>query len=140
MLIRKLLEKCALYRIESKTPGDPRGMLNVIEGGRDIPFAIARVYFLTGTPSDMVRGFHAHRSLEQYAVCLGGSCTFDVDDGRNRDSVVLAGPEQGLYMAPMLWHEMRDFSPDCVVAVLASAPYDEADYIRDHDEFLALTR
>ena len=88
----------------------------------------------------LVRGFHAHRLLEQYAVCLAGSCTFDLDDGRTRDSVVLAGPEQGLYMAPMLWHEMRDFSPDCVLAVLASAPYDEADYIRDHDEFLALTR
>ena len=140
MLIRQIFGNCALHRITSKTPGDPRGMLTAIEGDRDIPFAIARVYFLTGTPSDAMRGFHAHRALEQYALCVSGSCTFDVDDGRSRESVLLSGPERALYVGPLLWHELRDFSADCVLMVLASAPYDEADYIRNYSEFEELTR
>lgn len=140
MLIRRILDNCALHRIASKTPGDPRGVLTAIEGERDITFAIARIYFLTATPRDAVRGFHAHRALEQYALCARGSCTFEVDDGRQRQSIALTGPENGLYMGPMLWHEMRDFSADCVLMVLASAHYDEADYIRDYAEFEELTR
>lgn len=140
VLIRQIFGNCALQGIASKSLGDPRGMLIVIEGERDILFAIARIYLLTCTPSGVVRGFHAHRALEQYAMCVSGSCTFDVDDGRRRESVLLAGPEQGLYMGPLLWHEMRDFSADCVLVVLASAPYDESDYIRSYDEFKELTR
>jgi len=140
VLIRQIMDNCALHRLPSKNPGDPRGMLSVIEGERDIPFAIARVYFLAGTPGDLVRGSHAHRALEQYAMCVSGSCIFDIDDGRRRESIVLSGPDVGLYMGPLLWHEMRAFSLDCVLLVLASAHYDEADYIRNHAEFQELAR
>ena len=137
MLVRQIFDNCALLRLPTKTPDDSRGMLSVIEGERDISFAIRRVYLVTDTPVDKKRGFHAHRALEQYALCASGSCTFDVDDGQRRESVLLAGPEHGIYMGPLLWHEMRDFSANCVLVVLASAPYDEADYLRDYDDFLA---
>lgn len=136
--IRQIFSNCALYSLAAKNPDDPRGLLTVIEGNRDIPFDIARVYFLTQTPPDVARGFHAHRALEQFAVCAQGSCTFAINDGRNKESIVLSGPGTGLYMGPMLWHEMRDFSADCALIVFASAPYDEADYIRSRTEFQEL--
>jgi len=115
---------------------DERGTLIAIEGGIDLPFNIARVYYLVGS-SGAARGFHAHRALDQLMVCAAGSVRVIVDDGRRRQEVVLDRPDVGLHVGKMKWREMHDFSPDCVLLVLASAHHDEKDYIRDYRQFLA---
>lgn len=117
--------------------GDARGSLCVIEGGRDTDFPIARVYYIFGTQPGVARGFHAHRALRQLAVCVRGSCMMILDDGRERQSVMLDRPDRGLKIGPMIWREMHEFSEDAVLMVLADRHHDEADYIRDYDAFLA---
>lgn len=115
--------------------GDERGSLVVIEGNKDIPFDIKRVYYIFATKMDIRRGFHAHKELEQIAVCVAGSCKFHLDDGHATAEVVLDSPSKGLYVGKMIWREMYDFTPDCVLIVLASAFYDERDYIRSYADF-----
>jgi dTDP-4-dehydrorhamnose 3,5-epimerase-like enzyme len=120
--------------------GDERGSLVAVEGGKQVPFGIARVYYIFGTQPGVARGFHAHRMLNQYAICVSGSCVMRVDNGNEWRELRLHRPDQALYLGPMIWHEMRDFSPDCVLLLVADAPYDEADYIRDYEEFMASVR
>ena len=120
--------------------GDERGSLIAIEGSRDIPFEVARVYYMFGTGDGVARGFNAHRTLRQLLVAVNGSCTIKVEDGELSDAVRLDDPAVGLVIEGLVWREMHDFSPDCVLLVLADAPYDEGDYIRDHDRFLAAAR
>lgn len=117
--------------------GNYQGSLVPIESGHDIPFDIKRVYYIWGTRSDIVRGHHAHRKLEQVVVCIAGTCDFILDDGTNRETVHLCRPNQGLYVKSNIWREFTNFSPDCVIMVLASEHYDESDYIRDYDQFKA---
>jgi dTDP-4-dehydrorhamnose 3,5-epimerase-like enzyme len=133
-----LPDGCSLVPLTAR--GDERGSLVAIEHYHDIPFAIARVYYLFGTREGVTRGLHAHRVLRQFAVAVRGSCTMLLDDGTERGTVRLDDPTVGLMLPPMVWHEMSDFSDDCVLMVLADAPYDEADYIRDYDRFLELAR
>lgn len=128
--------RCAVVPLTVK--GDKRGSLVAIEQLRDAPFAIARVYYLYGTKPGVTRGLHAHRELRQLVVALAGSCTMLLDDGDRRTSIRLGDPATGLLLPPLVWHEMSDFSPDCVLMVIADAAYDEADYIRDYGEFLAV--
>lgn len=118
-----------------KVRGDDRGSLVAVEGVRDVPFQIARVYWVYGTRATEVRGLHAHRSLRQWAVCVAGSCTMILDDGERREDVVLDDPALGVAIEPMVWHEMHDFAPGTVLLVLADQPYDESDYIRDESVF-----
>ena len=118
--------------------GDDRGNLIALEGGREVPFDIARVYYVFGTKPGVDRGFHAHLALHQFAVVVSGACTMMLDDGHRRMDVRLDGPNLALSIGPMIWHEMRDFTADCVLLVMADAYYDEADYIRDYDRFLGL--
>lgn len=120
--------------------GDERGSLVALEDGRNIPFTIRRVYYLFGTAAGISRGFHAHRSLTQLVIAVRGSCRFVLDDGRDRVELLLDNPAQGLLVKPMMWREMRDFSPDCVLLVLADAHYQESDYVRSYDEFLKSVR
>ncbi|MGX5660649.1 sugar 3,4-ketoisomerase [Castellaniella ginsengisoli] len=117
--------------------GDRRGSLVALEGQRTVPFAIQRVYYLFGTKAGVSRGYHAHRRLQQVAVCVAGRCRMVLDDGVSRESVWLDSPTRGLMIRSMVWREMHDFTPDCVLLVLASAHYDEADYIRDYQQFRA---
>ena len=133
-----LPDGCSLVPLTAR--GDERGSLVAIEQCRDVPFAIARVYYLFGTQDGVTRGLHAHRALRQFAVAVRGSCTMLLDDGAWRETLRLGDPSVGLILPPMVWHEMSDFSDDCVLMVLADAPYDEADYIRDYDRFLELAR
>ena len=119
--------------------GDERGSLIALED-EDIGFPVRRVYYIFGTAPGVSRGGHAHRALEQLAICVAGSCLFHLDDGLERQDIRLDRPDVGLRMGSMIWREMHDFSPDCVLLVLASQPYDESDYIRDHREFLSLVR
>lgn len=121
--------------VDFKTLGDERGSLIALESNNQIPFDIRRVYYLYGTKQGVARGFHAHKKLKQLAVCIKGSCRFIMDDGDNKEEVILSTPDKGLLIDAMQWHEMYDFSDDCVLMVLANEPYDESDYIRDYDVF-----
>lgn len=126
---------CALSR---QTPrGDHRGSLIAIEGGQDIPFDVARVYYMFDTTPGEARGFHAHRRLRQFAVCLAGSCDMVLDDGHVRATVTLDDPAEGLLIGPSIWREMHAFAPGTVLMVLADQHYDESDYIRDYAAFRA---
>jgi dTDP-4-dehydrorhamnose 3,5-epimerase-like enzyme len=118
--------------------GDERGSLVALEAGGDVPFPIARVYTIFGTEPGVVRGLHAHRQLRQLAVAVRGACTMLLDDGMRREKLQMDDPALAVFLPPMIWHEMSNFTGDCVLMVLADAPYDEADYIRDRAEFAAL--
>ena len=118
--------------------GDDRGQLIALEEFNDIPFQIKRVYYMYDTREGIVRGKHAHKNLEQILVCIHGSCKIRLDNGKERKVVPLEKPYEGLYVGANMWREMYDFSSDAVLMVLASEVYDEADYIRDYDEFLRL--
>ena len=136
---RNGLEACELVSLAVR--GDNRGSLIALEErSAQVPFDIARAYYIYGTAAGAERGFHAHYALRQLAVAVSGSCMLRLDDGSATRDVHLHRPDQGLIIGPMVWREMRNFSDDCVLLVLADAPYDEADYIRDHAEFTRLVR
>lgn len=116
--------------------GDDRGQLVAIEETKDIPFQIKRVYYMYDTLKGVVRGHHAHKSLEQILICIHGQCKIRLDNGFESKIIPLEKPYEGLYVSNCMWREMYDFSPDAVLMVLASDLYDESDYIRDYDEFL----
>ena len=116
--------------------GDDRGSLVALEGEKTVPFKIKRVYYIFGTQQGVARGFHAHRNLQQVAVCMTGRCRMVLDDGTSREEVWLDSPTKGLVIGNSVWREMHDLSPDCVLLVLASEHYDESDYIRDYADFL----
>lgn len=116
--------------------GDKRGQLVALEEIKDIPFKIKRVYYMYDTKEGVIRGFHAHKNLQQILVCIHGSCKIRLDDGKEKKVIPLERPYEGLYVSNNMWREMFDFSPDAVLMVLASELYDESDYIRDYDEFL----
>ena len=116
--------------------GDHTGSLVALEKGEDFPFEIKRVYYIWGTEHNAIRGRHAHRNLEQVVVCTSGNCDFILDDGSRRETYHLDSPSTGLHIRNNVWREFTNFSTDCVVMVLASEHYNEADYIRSYDEFL----
>tara|TARA_B100000749_G_C18332869_1_gene425729 strand:+ start:33 stop:431 length:399 start_codon:yes stop_codon:yes gene_type:complete len=116
--------------------GDERGSLVAIEANKHIPFEVKRVYYIFGTQSGVSRGFHAHKNLQQLAVCVAGKCRMLLDDGVNKESVWLDSPTKGLLIGNNVWREMHEFSNDCVLLVLASEYYDESDYIRDYSDFI----
>ncbi|WP_434938680.1 sugar 3,4-ketoisomerase [Shewanella sp. HL-SH8] len=116
--------------------GDDRGGLVSLQSNQNIPFEIKRVYYLFATQEGVARGFHAHKELKQVAIALHGSCRFILDDGKQRQEIILDSPLKGLYIDNNKWREMHDFSNDCVLVVIASEHYDESDYIRDYQDFL----
>ena len=116
--------------------GDERGSLVALEAGSTVPFPIKRVYYIFGTKEGVSRGFHAHRQLQQVAVCVTGKCRMVLDNGKKREEAWLDSPTKGVLIQDMVWREMHDFSPDCVLLVLASEHYDECDYIRNYQDFL----
>lgn len=126
--------------INFKSLGDARGDLISLESTKEIPFEIKRVYYIFDTQNDVIRGLHAHKELKQVAIVLKGSCRFLLDDGVNQESIILSNAHQGLLIDSCLWREMSDFSEDCVLIVLASAQYDENDYIRNYNEFLKMAK
>ena len=115
--------------------GDKRGSLVVLEADFTVPFEVKRVYYIFGTKFGVSRGFHAHRALQQVAICVNGKCRMSLDDGKRREDVWLDSPTKGLLIGDMVWREMHDFSPDCVLLILANQHYNESDYIRNYDEF-----
>jgi dTDP-4-dehydrorhamnose 3,5-epimerase-like enzyme len=123
-------------QIELPVINDARGDLTFVEGGRHLPFDIRRVYYLFNVPVDSVRGGHAHKDLEQVIFALSGSFRITTDDGKTRSEYFLRDPRKGLYISRLIWREMDLFSQGAVCMVLASLPYDEADYYRDYDDFM----
>jgi dTDP-4-dehydrorhamnose 3,5-epimerase-like enzyme len=115
---------------------DPRGNLTFIEGGRHVPFQIRRVYYLYDTPGGAERGGHAHKDLHQLIVAMSGSFDVILNDGRKKKRFHLNRSYYGLYVCPMIWRELDNFSSGSVCMVLASNLYDEADYYREYREFL----
>lgn len=121
--------------------GDARGSLVALEALSDaVPFEIKRMYYIFATRAGVTRGKHAHHRLKQVLVAVSGSCDICLDNGQARQTIHLDNPAKGLYLEGFLWREMSNFSPDCVLAVLASDHYDEKDYVRNYDEFLRLCR
>jgi dTDP-4-dehydrorhamnose 3,5-epimerase and related enzymes len=114
------------------------GELVPVELARDVPFPVRRLYTITGVPAGETRGCHAHRKTRQAIFCLRGEIEILLENREGREKVLLDSPARGLLLEPMAWHEVTCLSEGCVILVLASTPYEEADYIRDHEEFLAL--
>ncbi|MGH7950334.1 MAG: sugar 3,4-ketoisomerase [Limisphaerales bacterium] len=128
------LEKCKL--VDLPRIQDARGNLTFVEGGRHVPFDIKRVYYLYDVPGGAERGGHAHKDLHQLIVAMSGSFDIVLDDGNNKKRIHLNRSYFGLYVCPMIWREMDNFSSGAVCLVLASNLYDAADYYRDYDQFL----
>lgn len=122
--------------VDLRIIGDERGSLIALEKDVNLPFNIQRVYYIFGTKPDISRGFHAHKRLQQLAVCVSGKCRMVLDDGKKRNDYWLDSPSKGLLINNLTWREMHDFSDDCVLVVFASERYDESDYIRDYDQFI----
>lgn len=115
---------------------DPRGNLTFIERGAHIPFAIERVYYLYDVPGGAERGGHAHKGLRQLIIAISGSFDVLLDDGREKKQFHLNRSYYGLYICPMIWRELDNFSSGSVCLVLASNRYDESDYFRDYETYL----
>jgi len=115
---------------------DPRGNLTFIEGDSHIPFAIKRVYYLYDVPGGAERGGHAHKGLQQLIIAMSGSFDVILDDGKDKKRIHLNRSYNGLYVCPMIWRELDNFSSGSVCMVLASNRYDEDDYYRDYAEFM----
>jgi hypothetical protein len=128
------VEDCKL--IELPKISDPRGNLSFIEGSQHIPFDIKRVYYLYDVPGGSDRGSHAHKNLHQFIVAMSGSFDVVLDDGKEKKRFHLNRPSYGLYLCPMMWRELDNFSSGAVCLVLASEHFSEADYIRDYQQFL----
>jgi hypothetical protein len=115
---------------------DPRGNLTFIEGDIHVPFSIQRVYYLYDVPGGAERGGHAHRNLQQLIIAMSGSFDVVLDDGCSKQRFHLNRSYQGLYVCPMIWRELDNFSSGSVCVVLASNQYDESDYYRSYEDFL----
>ena len=115
---------------------DPRGNLTFIESNRHIPFPIQRVYYLYDVPGGADRGGHAHKALHQLIIAVSGSFDIKIDDGYTSKTLNMNRSYQGLYICPMIWRDISNFSSGAVCMVLASAYYDELDYYREYGKFL----
>lgn len=127
-----------IKKISFSSLGDERGSLIALESRKCIPFDIKRIYSIYDTHKGVSRGYHAHIKLKQVAVCITGSCRFVFDNGFQKEEVILNSALEGVLIEGLIWREIYDISPDCVLIVLANEYYDENDYIRDYDDFLKI--
>lgn len=128
------IDNCRI--IDLPVINDPRGNLTFIEGGEHIPFEIRRVYYLYDVPGGAERGGHGHRDLSQLIIAMSGSFDVHLDNGESKRSFHMNRSYYGLYVPPMMWREIDNFSSGSVCLVLASHHYDESDYYRDYEEFV----
>jgi hypothetical protein len=129
-----MIDKCQV--IELPRINEPRGNLTFVESNRHIPFPIQRVYYLYDVPGGAERGGHAHKALHQLIIAMSGSFDIHLDDGKEKKTIHMNRSYNGLYICPMIWREIDNFSSGAVCMVLASDYYDESDYYRDYDEFI----
>jgi len=132
------LSDCKL--IELPKIDDRRGNLTFVEGEHHVPFLIRRFYYIYDVPGGSERGAHAHRGLQQFVIAMSGSFDVTLDDGYRQKRFHLSRSYYGLYVCPMIWRRLDNFSSGSVCSVLASAYYEESDYIRDYDQFMAAVR
>ncbi len=137
VLVRMPVSACT--KIDLPKIADARGNLTFVEGVTHVPFNIQRVYYLYDVPRGSERGAHAHRGLHQFMICMSGSFDLILDDGREKKSFNMNRPYYGVYICPMIWRRLENFSSGSVCVVLASEKYEESDYIRDYDQFLLET-
>jgi hypothetical protein len=128
------LEDCRI--IELPKISNPQGNLTFVESNNHIPFDINRVYYVYDVPGGAERGGHAHKELHQLIIAMSGSFDITLDDGKNKKKFHLARSYYGLYVCPMIWREIDNFSSNSVLMVLASNKYYEEDYYRDYDDFM----
>ena len=126
--------------IDLKKFADPKGNLTPIEGEVDIPFEIRSAFYTYDIPGGETRGGHAHLRMQQFIIAVSGSFEVNIDDGNRRSSFFLNRSYYGLYLPPMIWRDLTNFSSGSVCLVFASERYDESDYIRDHAEFIRTAR
>ncbi|MBQ8316550.1 MAG: WxcM-like domain-containing protein [Lachnospiraceae bacterium] len=129
-----LQEKCPIFRFGDL--GDERGKLVAIEGERDIPFEIKRIFYIYDSDDTVIRGQHANRESEFVLINVAGQSKVRITDGKEEFVVDLNRPKMGVYIPKMIWKDMYDFSSDSVLLVLASTHYDGTEYIRDYEEYL----
>lgn len=128
------LSNCRIIKLP--VLNDQRGNLTFVETGQHLDFEIKRNYLLYDVPRDDVRGLHAHKTLRQLLICLNGSLDITLDDGERSKTYCLNKPSKGLYIGPMIWRELKNFSPGAICSVLASDIYDPNDYIHDYNLFV----
>ena len=128
------LQDCKIIELSKIT--DPRGNLTSIEAEQHVPFGIKRVYYLYDVPGGATRAGHGHKTLQQLIIAMSGSFDVVLDDGFNTERYHLNRSYVGLYVAPMIWREIDNFSSGSVCMVLASDHYDESDYYRYYEDFL----
>ncbi len=129
----------SVQMLEFVDKGDERGRLVIVEGNQDIPFDVKRIFYIYGSDDTVVRGKHANRNSEFVLINVAGSSKIKVDDGRGNEAVYhLNRPNTGIYLPKMVWKEMYEFSSDSVLLCLASEHYDEAEYIRNYDDYIKI--
>lgn len=128
------LDDCRI--IELPKIHNPQGNLTFIESNSQVPFDIKRVYYVYDVPGGAERGGHSHKELHQLIIAMSGSFDITLDDGKNKKTFHLARSYYGLYVCPMIWREIDNFSSGSVLMVLASNKYTEEDYYRNHDDFM----
>ena len=131
--MQHVTEQCKVINFADK--GDARGKLVVVEGAKDIPFEIKRVFYIYGSDNEVIRGQHANRESEFVLINVGGTSKVRIDNGHSEAVVELNKPMMGLYIPTMVWKDMYDFSEDSILLVLASTHYDGTEYIRDYEEY-----
>jgi dTDP-4-dehydrorhamnose 3,5-epimerase-like enzyme len=116
------------------------GFLCFAEEKKHIPFPIKRFYYIYDVENGAIRGKHAHKETQQVLFCLKGSIKIILDNGKEKEEIILSNPNQGIFLDKMMWHDMVDFQKDTILLIVASDVYDENDYIRDYDNFISLTK
>ena len=134
---RTTVYDCSIIEL-NRHHSDRRGNLTVVENGQSLPFDVARIFYLYDVPGGIGRGAHAHHTLYQLIVAVSGSFSVTVDDGSVKRTFMLNRPYKGLLVVPGIWASLEDFSSGAVCMVLASAPYDEKDYIREYSDFITI--
>ena len=133
-----MIENCKIIKLERI--GNPRGNLTFIESFNHLPFKIKRVYYISEIPQGAKRGAHAHQALHQFIIALSGSFDIELDDGANKKKITLSKNDEGIYICPMIWRDIDNFSDNAICLVLASEYYDELDYYRDYGSFIKETK
>lgn len=125
--------------LEFPERGDERGRMVVVEGLKDVPFDVKRIFYIYGTDRDVIRGQHANRKSEFVLINVAGKSKVKVLDGKGNEAIFsLNRPHTGIYLPKMIWKDMYDFSEDSVLLVLSSEPYDAEEYIRDYEEYVKI--
>ena len=132
-----MLKHTEVQMLEFQQEGDERGHLVIVEGMKDVPFDIKRIFYIYGSDSTVVRGQHANKKTEFVLINVSGQCKVRTEDGKGNEKIFLLDrPHIGIFIPQMVWKDMYDFSEDSIILCLASEHYDPEEYIRDHDAFI----